>query len=73
MDWPWISPLIPKSSAMEKCGPYVAMVLVQLAYGGSNILIKIALERGLNQFVLVVYRHIVAMFLLGPFAYMLER
>ncbi|XP_031274738.1 WAT1-related protein At1g43650-like [Pistacia vera] len=58
---------------MEKCGPYIAMVLVQLAYGGSNILIKIALERGLNQFVFVVYRHIIAMFLLGPLAYMLER
>lgn len=53
--------------------PYAAMVLVQLAYGGSNILMKIALEEGLNPLVFVVYRHIIAMFLLGPLAYVLER
>ncbi|KAL5551192.1 hypothetical protein UlMin_001368 [Ulmus minor] len=52
---------------------YMAMVIVQLAYGGSNILIKISLAKGLNQLVLVVYRHIIAMLLLGPFAFALER
>uniref|UniRef100_A0A5B7C5H6 WAT1-related protein n=1 Tax=Davidia involucrata TaxID=16924 RepID=A0A5B7C5H6_DAVIN len=57
----------------KTCTCYVAMVLVQLAYGGSNILMKIALEEGLNQLVFVVYRHIIAMLLLGPFAYVLER
>ncbi|KAK8283994.1 hypothetical protein V6Z12_D08G130500 [Gossypium hirsutum] len=36
---------------MKNFGYYMAMVVVQFAYGGSNILIKIALERGLNQFV----------------------
>ncbi|KAH7549334.1 hypothetical protein ACOSP7_025933 [Xanthoceras sorbifolium] len=51
----------------------IAMVLVQLSYGGSNILIKISFDKGLNQIVLVVYRHIIAMLLLGPFAYVLER
>ncbi|KAF3434189.1 hypothetical protein FNV43_RR25292 [Rhamnella rubrinervis] len=49
------------------------MVLVQLAYGGSNILIKISLEKGLDQLVFVVYRHLIGMLLLGPFAYVLER
>lgn len=58
---------------MKTCFSYAAMVLVQLAYGGSNIMVKIALEKGLNQFVFVVYRHIIAMILLGPFAYVLER
>ncbi|EOY23790.1 hypothetical protein QUC31_008446 [Theobroma cacao] len=58
---------------MKNCGFIVAMVVVQFAYGGSNILIKIALERGLNQFVLIVYRHIIAMLLLAPPAYVLER
>lgn len=58
---------------MTAWGSYGAMVLVQLAYGGSNILMKIALEKGLNQLVFVVYRHIIAMLLLGPFAYVLER
>ncbi|XP_059444694.1 WAT1-related protein At5g07050-like [Corylus avellana] len=58
---------------MEACASYGAMVLIQFAYGVGNILIKIALEKGLNQFVFVVYRHIIAMLLLGPFAYVLER
>ncbi|KAA8526049.1 hypothetical protein F0562_007851 [Nyssa sinensis] len=58
---------------MKTCSSYMAMVVVQLAYGGSNILMKIALEEGLNQLVFVVYRHIIAMLLLGPLAYVLER
>ncbi|XWS38100.1 hypothetical protein CRYUN_Cryun19dG0101600 [Craigia yunnanensis] len=58
---------------MKNCGFCVAMVLVQFAYGGSNIPIKITLEKGLNQFVFVVYRHIIATLLLGPMAYVLER
>ncbi|KAK2996339.1 hypothetical protein RJ639_026310 [Escallonia herrerae] len=49
------------------------MVLVQFAYGGSNILMKIALEKGLDQLVFVVYRHLIAMLLLGPLAYIVER
>ncbi|KAH8494696.1 hypothetical protein H0E87_021189 [Populus deltoides] len=49
------------------------MLLVQFAYGGSNILMKIALEKGLNQIVFVVYRHLIAMILLGPYAYVIER
>ncbi|KAM7525987.1 hypothetical protein LguiA_015889 [Lonicera macranthoides] len=58
---------------MKTYTPYAAMVVIQLAYGGSNILMKIALEKGLHQLVFVVYRHIVAMLLLGPFAYILEK
>ena len=53
--------------------PYMAIIFNQFAFAGSNILMKIALERGLNQLVFVVYRHVIAMFLLGPFAYVLER
>ncbi|KAG5235790.1 WAT1-related protein [Salix suchowensis] len=58
---------------MQSSAPYAAMVLVQLSYGGSNILMKIALEKGLNQLVFVVYRHIIAMILLAPFAFVIER
>ncbi|KAL4651169.1 hypothetical protein ACB092_01G140200 [Castanea dentata] len=58
---------------MKSFASYGAMAIVQLAYGGANILTKIALEKGLNQLVFVVYRHILAMLLLGPFAYVLER
>ncbi|XP_043690623.1 WAT1-related protein At1g43650-like [Telopea speciosissima] len=54
-------------------GSYMAMVVVQFGYGGSNILMKIAINKGLSQFVFIVYRHLIAMLLLGPLAYFLER
>ncbi|CAL2236274.1 unnamed protein product [Prunus armeniaca] len=41
---------------MEGYSYYLAMVLVQLIYGGSNILIKFSLAEGLNPIVFVVYR-----------------
>ncbi|XP_048326659.2 WAT1-related protein At5g07050 [Ziziphus jujuba] len=49
------------------------MVVIQLANGVTNILIKISLDKGFSQLVFVVYRHLIAMLLLGPFAYVLER
>lgn len=58
---------------MRKSAPYVFMVMVQLAYGGSNILIKLSLQKGLSYLVLIVYRHLIAMIILGPFAYIFER
>ncbi|XP_077247467.1 WAT1-related protein At1g43650-like [Tasmannia lanceolata] len=58
---------------IKACAPYVAMILVQLAYGGSNILGKLALRKGLSYLVFIVYRHLIAMLILGPFAYALER
>ncbi|XP_056174185.1 protein WALLS ARE THIN 1-like [Syzygium oleosum] len=57
---------------MENGASYVAMVLVQLAYGGSNILMKIALENGLDRLVFIVYCHLIAVLLLGPLAFVLE-
>ncbi|KAK9926471.1 hypothetical protein M0R45_023699 [Rubus argutus] len=58
---------------MEGCSYYLAMVLAQLAYGGSSILTKFSLLEGLDPIVFVVYRHVIAMLLLAPFAYVLER
>lgn len=55
------------------CSSYAAMIVVQLAYGGSNILIKIALDKGISQLVFILYRHIIAMFVLGPLAFAFER
>ncbi|KAF3790431.1 WAT1-related protein [Nymphaea thermarum] len=53
--------------------PYLAMVCLQLAYVGSNFLCKAALDEGMSIFVFVLYRHIIAMSILGPFAYYQER
>lgn len=59
--------------ATKTSASYVAMVVVQLAYGGTNILMNIALDKGLNQLAFAVYRHVIAMLILRPFAYVLER
>lgn len=58
---------------VKACAPYVGMVVIQLAYGGSNILSKLALEQGLSYLVFIVYRHLIAIAILGPLAYVLER
>ncbi|KAH7536890.1 hypothetical protein FEM48_Zijuj03G0034000 [Ziziphus jujuba var. spinosa] len=58
---------------MKEYNFYVAMVVIQLANGVTNILIKISLDKGFSQLAFVVYRHLIAMLLLGPFAYVLER
>lgn len=49
------------------------MELVQLAYGVSSILVKISLDKGLDQLVFVVYRHLIGVLLIAPFAYIQER
>ncbi|XP_010919069.2 WAT1-related protein At5g64700 [Elaeis guineensis] len=62
-----------KMRRVKACAPYVGMVVIQLAYGGSNILSKLALEQGLSYLVFIVYRHLIAIAILGPLAYVLER
>ncbi|KAG6517774.1 hypothetical protein ZIOFF_021172 [Zingiber officinale] len=42
-------------------------------YAGSSILGKLALGQGLSALVFVVYRHLIAMLILAPLAYVLER
>lgn len=60
-------------SSMRSFTPYLGMALVQLAYGGSSILGKLALEQGHSYIVFTVYRHLIAVAILGPLAYVLER
>ncbi|ONK55869.1 uncharacterized protein A4U43_C10F1800 [Asparagus officinalis] len=60
-------------SSMKAIAPYLGMIVVQLAYGGSNILGKLAIERGLSYLVFTVYRHLIAMTIFGPLSYVLER
>ncbi|XP_072958109.1 WAT1-related protein At5g64700-like [Typha angustifolia] len=60
-------------SSMKACAPYIGMVIIQLAYGGSNILSKLALEQGLSFPVFIVYRHLIAMIIFTPVALLLER
>ncbi|KAG6502618.1 hypothetical protein ZIOFF_034903 [Zingiber officinale] len=60
-------------SHLKATAPYVGMVVVQLAYASSNILCKLALDQGLSFLVLAVYRHLIALAVFGPLAFVLER
>ncbi|XP_057853596.1 WAT1-related protein At5g07050 [Cryptomeria japonica] len=57
----------------HKAKPYIAMISLQFGYAVMHIITKMSLNNGMNHFVLVVYRHIVATVVLAPFAYFLER
>lgn len=52
---------------------HAALVLVQLGYAGLQMLSRVALDAGLNQFLLSMYRNIIAFAILGPIAYYYER
>ncbi|CAL1374461.1 unnamed protein product [Linum trigynum] len=61
------------STAWSHARPYLAMVLLQFGYAAMSIITKLALNKGMSQHVLVVYRHAVATALIAPFAFIFDR
>ncbi|KAK8612295.1 hypothetical protein V6N13_092411 [Hibiscus sabdariffa] len=53
--------------------PYVAMVLMRFGSAGMPIVAKYALNKGMSQHVLVVYRFAIATLVLAPFAIVFDR
>lgn len=70
-------PLIPTSMVPPKTHSirivHVALVIVQLGYAGLQMFSRVALDAGLNQFLLSMYRNMIAFAILGPVAYYFER
>ncbi|XP_038688884.1 WAT1-related protein At2g39510-like [Tripterygium wilfordii] len=58
---------------MNQAKPYLLVIFLQWASGVLNIIAKAALNHGMSQHVLVVYRMAVASALIAPFAFFLER
>lgn len=71
------APLIPTSMVPAKTHSirvvHAALVLVQLGYAGLQMFSRIALDAGLNQFLLSMYRNMIAFAILGPIAYHFEK
>ncbi|KAH9738756.1 hypothetical protein KPL71_018898 [Citrus sinensis] len=61
------------SNFLQRCKPYIAMISLQFGYAGMNIITKVSLNRGMSNYVLVVYRHAFATAVVAPFALLLER
>jgi hypothetical protein len=57
----------------EKAQLHVAMLLLQFGYAGFHVVSRLALNMGISKLVFPVYRNIIALCLLVPFAYFLEK
>ncbi|KAL8218170.1 hypothetical protein R6Q57_021543 [Mikania cordata] len=53
--------------------PYMLMIFLQTAYAVNGLVVKSALNKGLNHYTFAVYRNMFAAIIFGPFAFFLER
>lgn len=51
----------------------LALLALQFCFAGFHIVSRLALNIGVSKVVFPVYRNIIALFLLGPAAYFLEK
>ncbi|XP_034918939.1 WAT1-related protein At2g39510-like isoform X1 [Populus alba] len=61
------------SSSYDRAKPFLAVILLQFGYAGMFTITKHALDEGMSQHVLVVYRHAVATIVIAPFAIVFDR
>lgn len=57
----------------EKMQLHLAMLALQFGYAGFHVVSRAALNMGISKIVFPVYRNILALLLLLPFAYFLEK
>lgn len=60
-------------SIFSRAKPFLAVVFLQFGLAGMDILSKVALNHGMSNYVLVVYRHAVATIVVAPFAIVLDK
>ena len=60
-------------SVPERVQLHVAMLALQFGYAGFHVVSRAALNMGISKLVFPVYRNIIALLLLAPFAYFLEK
>lgn len=60
-------------SLYNQAKPFLAVIFLQVGLAGMDILSKVALNHGMSNYVLVVYRHAVATIVIAPFALVLDK
>ncbi|KAB2034221.1 hypothetical protein ERO13_D04G062000v2 [Gossypium hirsutum] len=61
------------AKTFDQTKPFVAVILLQFGFAGMSLISKYALNQGMSQHVLVVYRHAVATLVIAPFALVYDR
>ncbi|KAI4341819.1 hypothetical protein MLD38_026497 [Melastoma candidum] len=54
-------------SWLHKAKPFVGVIFIQVGLAGMGMLTKAALNRGVSNYVLIVYRHAIATLVIAPF------
>lgn len=62
-----------KQKLFNRLKPFIGVVFLQFGYAGMDILSKAALNKGMSNYVFVVYRHVFAFVVMAPFAVVLEK
>lgn len=62
-----------QQSLFERVMPFIGVVFLQFGFAGLDVLSKVALNKGMSNYVLVVYRHAVALVVMTPFAVILDK
>ena len=62
-----------KEVVSEKMKLVVALITLQFCFAGFHIVSRVALNIGVSKVVYPVYRNLLALLLIGPFAYFLEK
>ncbi|XP_050375724.1 protein WALLS ARE THIN 1-like [Argentina anserina] len=57
----------------ERARIHMALIVLQFGYAGQHVILRTVLNMGVSKLVFPVYRNIVALLLLGPSAYFLEK
>uniref|UniRef100_A0A2P2JN80 WAT1-related protein n=1 Tax=Rhizophora mucronata TaxID=61149 RepID=A0A2P2JN80_RHIMU len=60
-------------SVPERVQLHLAMLALQFGYAGFHVVSRAALNMGISKLVFIIYRNIIALLLLSPFAYFLEK
>lgn len=57
----------------ERVKPLAAVVSMQFGYAAMDVLSKAAMNKGMSNYVFVVYRHAVAFFVMAPLAWFFDK
>ncbi|KAK8483139.1 hypothetical protein V6N11_004315 [Hibiscus sabdariffa] len=61
------------AAMLDQSKPFLAVIFLQFGISGMSLITKSALDQGMNQHVLVVYRHAIATLVIAPFAIVFDR